>query len=327
MKKAGTIISIFLLVLLLVVGAVCGWLYFVNKSLNRKLNVMQERCDLLEEDADQWKKQAEDLQSQLDQLQQSTSEETAAAENKEKTEKEKADEKKEKSDKQKGPVDLTKLETLETGTLVDLSLIDEKKLDQYFQAYRISDKVFDRIYGDDRSYKTYCTIPREDLTYIKVLHYNFDGKICVGEMIANVQIKEDLLYIFKTLFENKYQIEKMILVEAYGADDDTSVNDNNTSCFNYRAATDATTLSNHATGCAVDINPKQNPYFRILEDGSYDWDNDDAELYIDRTDDPAGRHMINYDDLCYQLFTERGFSWGGDWPNPIDYQHFEKPFY
>jgi len=29
------------------------------------------------------------------------------------------------------------------------------------------------------------------------------------------------------------------------------------------------------------------------------------------------------DDLCFRLFTEAGFEWGGDWTTRKDYQHFE----
>ena len=28
-------------------------------------------------------------------------------------------------------------------------------------------------------------------------------------------------------------------------------------------------------------------------------------------------------DLCFKLFTEAGFEWGGDWTNRKDYQHFQ----
>lgn len=37
-------------------------------------------------------------------------------------------------------------------------------------------------------------------------------------------------------------------------------------------------------------------------------------------------HVITHDDICYQIFTNLGFSWGGDWERGIkDFQHFEKP--
>ena len=33
---------------------------------------------------------------------------------------------------------------------------------------------------------------------------------------------------------------------------------------------------------------------------------------------------ITTEDPCYQLFIEHGFTWGGSWSKPTDYQHFEK---
>ena len=221
-----------------------------------------------------------------------------------------------------------RLAELPAGTVVAEEEVNREDLSVYFQDYEISDPLFARIYGDDRSYKTYCTVPREDLRYIKLLHYGFEGEIRVGELMVNALLAEDMKAIFQELFENQYQIEKMYLVENYGADDDLSVNDNNTSCFNFRLGTNSQSLSNHAAGCAIDINPKQNPYYIIGPDGSYVWENEDAELYIDRNvPDAAERHMITEQDLCYQLFTQYGYTWGGDWQNPIDYQHFEKIVY
>lgn len=34
-------------------------------------------------------------------------------------------------------------------------------------------------------------------------------------------------------------------------------------------------------------------------------------------------YKIDHDDLCFKLFTEAGFDWGGDWTTRKDYQHFE----
>lgn len=220
------------------------------------------------------------------------------------------------------------LENVEAGTIVAEEEIDREHLEPYFASYEISDALFGRIYGDDRSFKTYCTVPREDLRYIKVLHYGFDQQIHVGELMVNYLLAEDMTSIFQSLFENRYEIEKMYLIDNYDADDDLSCNENNTSCFNFRLVTGGSTLSNHATGCAIDINPRNNPYVTIDGDGIKHWENVDAELYIDRTNpDAAAMHMITHEDLCYQLFAERGYTWGGDWANPIDYQHFEKVVY
>ena len=34
-------------------------------------------------------------------------------------------------------------------------------------------------------------------------------------------------------------------------------------------------------------------------------------------------NQIDHEDLCFRLFTEAGFEWGGDWTTRKDYQHFE----
>ena len=44
-------------------------------------------------------------------------------------------------------------------------------------------------------------------------------------------------------------------------------------------------------------------------------------MYADRQ--TAVRGMIDKGDLCYKLFTENGFLWGGDFTSVKDYQHFE----
>ncbi|MBE8524836.1 M15 family metallopeptidase, partial [Amycolatopsis sp. H6(2020)] len=35
--------------------------------------------------------------------------------------------------------------------------------------------------------------------------------------------------------------------------------------------------------------------------------------------------MIHAGDVTERAFTSRGWTWGGSWDTPIDYQHFEKP--
>lgn len=183
----------------------------------------------------------------------------------------------------------------------------------------ITDDVKERIYG--LSYKTDCTIPYEDLRYVSVLYYDFENQIQTGEIICNKAIAKDLVEIFYELYCNQYQIDKIRLVDEYNADDDLSCADNNTSCFNFRTVDGSNTLSKHAQGVAIDINPFQNPYVtypngkeRISPAGS--------EPYADRSSGLS--HMITEDDLCYKLFIEHGFTWGGHWKTLKDYQHFQK---
>ena len=188
-----------------------------------------------------------------------------------------------------------------------------------FYATEIDDVIFARIKG--KSYKDNCTVPLSELRYLHVLHIGFDGEPHEGELICNVSIADDLLDIFKKLYEAKYQIEKIKLVDEYNADDELSMRDNNSSCFNFRFISHTTKVSKHGLGLAVDINTLYNPYIKTV-DGKYILEPATAGDYVDRSKDFP--HKIDENDLCYKLFTEHGFEWGGNWKSVKDYQHFEK---
>lgn len=192
--------------------------------------------------------------------------------------------------------------------------------DSFFSQTKLNDKLFDRIYG--KSFGQDCTIPREDLRYLCVLYYDFNGKTCFGELICNKAISQDLVEIFRELYENNYPIEKIRLVDDYGADDDKSSSDNNTSCFNFRTVPGKTSLSLHAKGLAIDINPKYNPYVVRDAEGNVSCLPANGSEYMDRTKEFP--YKIDQQDLCYRLFTEHGFTWGGSWENEPDYMHFSK---
>ena len=184
----------------------------------------------------------------------------------------------------------------------------------------ISDEIFARIEG--KSFKEDCTLPREDLRYLHVLHVDLNGETREGEMIVNRHIAEDVLEILRELYEAEYPIEKIRLVDEYDADDELSMEDNNSSSFNFRFISHTTRVSKHGLGLAVDINTLYNPYTKIV-DGVRIVEPVTGEPYLDREADFPCR--IDHDDLCYRLFTEHGFEWGGDWEDRKDYQHFEIP--
>ena len=192
--------------------------------------------------------------------------------------------------------------------------------DGEFRISPITDEIFARIRG--KSFRDDCTLPREDLRYLHVLHVDLDGVTREGEMIVNYHIAEDVLEILKALYEAKYPIEKIRLVDEYDADDETSMRDNNSSCFNFRFISHTTRVSKHGLGLAVDINTLYNPYTKIV-DGERIVEPATGEPYLDRAADFPCK--IDHEDLCYRLFTEHGFEWGGDWEDRKDYQHFEIP--
>ena len=186
----------------------------------------------------------------------------------------------------------------------------------------ITDSILSRISG--KSYpadSTDCKVNLSDLRYCHVLYYGFDNLDHEGELIVNKAIADDILEIFKGLYEKKYEIEKMILIDEYGANDELSMRDNNSSAFNYRVISGSSTLSNHSYGLAIDINPLYNPYVVPKSDGSTEVQPATAVDYVDRYQ--SNRHFIRKYDACYNLFIDHGFTWGGDWNTKKDYQHFE----
>lgn len=190
-----------------------------------------------------------------------------------------------------------------------------------FRIADINDKIFSRMAG--RSYKVNCQLPLGDLRYLELLHKNETGETLRGEMICNARIATAVLEIFERLYEVGYPIERVKLIDDYGADDEKSMQANNSSCFNYRVVSFTNRLSRHGYGLAVDINPLYNPYIKIV-DGQKIIAPANGAAYEDRS--KSFPYKIEADDLCCRLFREKGFLWGGDcWDNEKDYQHFFIP--
>ena len=191
---------------------------------------------------------------------------------------------------------------------------------QMFYYDEITQEMKDRITG--KSYAANCEVPYEELRYASVLYWGFDEETHTGELIVNKGVAEDIVEIFKELYEAQYPIERMELIDEYNADDNASMEADNTSAFNYRTIDDGSgRLSNHSYGLAIDINPLYNPYVRII-DGETVVSPESGTEYSDRTLDCE--YYIKEGDACYRAFTEHGFTWGGEWKNQKDYQHFQK---
>lgn len=182
----------------------------------------------------------------------------------------------------------------------------------------ITEEIKKRIWNI--SFKLNPDISLSDLSYLTVPYMNFSGEICIGELIVNSRIAKDTLCVFKELLSIQYPIEKMILIDSYGADDILSMTDNNSSAFNYRFIDSTTILSNHSKGLAIDINPLYNPYIKIV-DGKERILPIEGAAYVDRTENHP--YYIKKGDACYNIFLKYGFTWGGDWTDSKDYQHFE----
>lgn len=211
----------------------------------------------------------------------------------------------------------------------------EDDTDAYFviQTVEEGDAVYNRIYGN--SFPTDGGITTDEIRYLRVLHYDYNGQIRTGEIIVNAVAAEDTLAVFRELFDAAYQIRQMVLVDTYydagwpefahlergNQADSVSIAHDNTSAFNYRVASnDFSKLSNHAMGRAIDLNPLENPY--VYVDGSVDGPSECLN-YVDRSKATADNHMIQEGDFVVTTFKNHGFSWGGDWEGDKDYQHFD----
>lgn len=122
--------------------------------------------------------------------------------------------------------------------------------------------------------------------------------------------------VFRALFDARFPVEQVRLVDEFGGDDDQSMAANNTSAFNCRLATGSQRWSEHAYGRAVDINPVQNPF--VTRSGAVL----PPEGTAHTRRDPATPGLITADGPAVAAFGAVGWQWGGDWSTGKDYQHF-----
>jgi len=188
-------------------------------------------------------------------------------------------------------------------------------LSQAFRIDTIPPAVYQRMQG--KSYPASCPVPLSDLRYLTVTHIDREGRSHRGELICHRTIASDLIAIFRQLYEARYPIERMRLIDDYDASDERSMCDNNTSCFCFRPVSGTQKLSKHAQGLAIDINPLYNPYVKgsVVQPAT-------ARRYVDRK--AVYPYKIVAGDLLHRLFLQHGFRWGGSWRSLKDYQHFEK---
>ena len=169
------------------------------------------------------------------------------------------------------------------------------------------------------SWRPGCPVEPGRLRRVDVDHIGFDGQTHRGELIVHEDLVPEVITIFDQLYRLHFPIEKIRTVDQYpGADDELSMEDNNTSAFNCRSILGTNRWSQHAYGRAIDLNPLLNPSV----DGTGGFQPKNAAAYLDRTRTNPG--LLHSGDPAVLVFTDRGWRWGGYWKTPIDYQHFER---
>lgn len=153
----------------------------------------------------------------------------------------------------------------------------------------------------------------ENLRIVDVYYYGFDEKLHKGQLVVNKEVVLDIIEIFEFIRETRFPINKVIPISKYDWSDDKSMQDNNTSAFNYRYISGTRVISNHASGLAIDINPKLNPY---IKNGN--------SLPVNCIYDTTKAGTIFVESELVKEFKKKDWQWGGDWKSLKDYQHFEK---
>jgi hypothetical protein len=165
----------------------------------------------------------------------------------------------------------------------------------------------------------------ERLSLIKFSYVGFDGGIHGGgEIMVMDAAAESVLRIFNKLRGIHFPIAKARLINHYDGNDDASMADNNTSAFNSRNVAGTNSLSLHAYGLAIDLNPIQNPY--VKRSGARLTFSPPAGVeYANRLNDRPGKTARpGMAEPVIDVFADEGFViWGGRWHDPIDYQHFQ----
>src|SRR5271156_6047005 len=164
-----------------------------------------------------------------------------------------------------------------------------------------------------------CPVEPGQLRRVGIDYIGFDGQTRRGELIVHEDLVPDVIAIFQQLYRLGYPVQQIRTVDHYlDANDELSMEDNNTSAFNCRRIPDTDEWSPHAYGRAIDLNPLINPCLYIS--GYFEPQN--AAAYLDRSRTDPG--LLHNADQAVHIFTERGWRWAGYWTTP-DYQHFERP--
>ena len=179
---------------------------------------------------------------------------------------------------------------------------------------RIDAALRQRMTGN--SWHRGCPVPLRNLRLLTVSHWGFDGEVKRGYVVIHADQSREILGVMRKLFRQRFAIERMRLVDAYGSDDHRSMNANNTSAFNCRPIAGRPGVwSQHAYGRAIDVNPIQNPYVS----GGYVSPPAGAP-YADRR--PHVKGMVNRRGAVVKIFGRAGWGWGGNWSGTKDFQHF-----
>jgi len=165
------------------------------------------------------------------------------------------------------------------------------------------------------TYAPGCPVPLSGLRYVTVVFRGFDRRAHTGELVVAASAASSVVRVFRRLFSLGFPVEEMRLPTTRDLTAPPTGDGNDTAAFVCRAARGQQRFSAHAYGLAIDVNPFQNPFVRgdlVLPEL--------ASAYVDRRWARPG--MLLRGSAAVRAFTDEGWTWGGDFRRPKDYQHF-----
>jgi hypothetical protein len=162
-----------------------------------------------------------------------------------------------------------------------------------------------------------CPVGPSQLRRVRLRYVGFDGKPHLGQLVVGARVADDVVVIFRTLYDGRFPIRQMRPIDVFKGSDSASTAADNTSSFNCRYAVSSGPKhwSMHAYGEAIDVNAVENPY---VFGGRARPAN--AAAYVDRAKVRGG--MAVEGGLLVRAFARAGWGWGGRWAGSPDYQHF-----
>jgi D-alanyl-D-alanine carboxypeptidase len=162
-----------------------------------------------------------------------------------------------------------------------------------------------------------CPVAPAQLRRLRVSYWGFDGRAHTGALVVHVRAVRPLTRVFSRLYAARFPIRRMRPIDAYGGNDERSLNADNTAAFNCRfaIAPGPRRWSVHAYGLAIDVNPVENPYIvggRVHPRA--------GRAFLDRS--RYRRGMAVRGGVLVRAFASVGWLWGGRWAGSPDYQHF-----
>ena len=171
-----------------------------------------------------------------------------------------------------------------------------------------SDLTFEEALKDTKAPQSLI----DNLVLLDVHYISTDGKLHRGQILTNKKIEKEIQHIFEFMLENEFVIEKAIPIVKYNWSDSLSMDDNNSSSFCYRNIS----YSKHATGMAIDINPRLNP----LRWKKANRPNQPEGAVLDTTINGT----LHPEHIVVKEFRKLGFRWGHTFSKYYDDHHFEK---